>query len=386
MEDIRFGIVGMGVQGSLYAAMLSGQALPQLGAVSSPSGCRLTAVSSRSPETQVKAQTMGAAWFADWKEMLESGCCDAVIITVPHYLHHEVAVFALEHGIHVLCEKPTGVRSSDVEKMAVAHRAHPELALGMILNQRTNPLFEKLFEIVDAGGLGNLRRSNWIINSWWRPDSYYASNPWRGTWAGEGGGVVVNQLPHQLDLWLRLCGMPEEVYCLSREGAWRRISVENDVTVTARYPGGATGVLVSCTHDPVGTDRLELDFDRGKIVVENSREATVRRFHASEQEWNATLSHMEMACRSAAPGTMFREEKITAQAGPLDGYIRIFENFAEHIRTGAPLIADLQTGLRQVQLANAIQLSGWKNTPVKVPCDEAEYDAQLQKRIDGERI
>lgn len=381
MEKLRFGIVGMGVQGSLYAAILTGTPLPQIGVLPQPGNCILTAVSSRSPETAEKAAALGVKWFPDWHEMVESGICDAVIITVPHYLHHEVAVFALERGVAVLCEKPAGVRASDVRKML---EARGDRALGMILNQRTNPLFRKLGEIIRSGELGSLRRSNWIINSWWRPDSYYRSNTWRGTWKGEGGGVVVNQLPHQLDLWLQLCGMPEAVYCLAREGAWRNICVENDVTATVRYENGATGVLVSCTHDPLGTDRLELDFDQGKILVENSKKATVFRFKQPEQVFNQTMGHMQMVYLAATPGALYEKEEIVAEQPFGAAYTEVFENFADHVRKGVPLIATGEDGLCQVQLANAIQLSGWTNEPVKVPCNEAQYDAWLQRRMDEE--
>lgn len=381
MEKLRFGIVGMGVQGSLYAAILTGQSLPQLGALPRPGNCVLTAVSSRSPETAQKARALGAEWFTDWKEMVDSDVCDAVIITVPHYLHHEVAIYAMEKGKHVLCEKPAGVRASDVRKMLAARG---DRALGMILNQRTNPLFRKLRDMVRSGELGALRRSNWIVNSWWRPDSYYASNAWRGTWKGEGGGVVVNQLPHQLDLWLGLTGMPEQIYCLAREGAWREITVENDVTVTAGYENGATGVLVCCTHDPLGTDRLELDFDRGKILVEGSKKATVYRFRQPEQVWNQTVGHMQMAHLAATPGALYEVEEVVAGQPFGSAYAEIFENFADHVTKGTPLIADGEDGLRQVQLANAIQLSGWLHAPVAVPCDEKQYDTELQKRIDQE--
>lgn len=381
MEKIRFGIVGMGVQGSLYAAILAGVPLPGIGSLPKPAGCALAAISSRSPETREKAAALGTAWFADWKQMIDADICDAVIITVPHYLHHQVAIYALTRGKHVLCEKPAGVRASDVRKMLSARKGS---SLGMILNQRTNPLFRKLKQIIDSGQLGALRRSNWIINSWWRPDSYYASNAWRGTWKGEGGGVLVNQLPHQLDLWMELAGVPEEVYCLSREGAWRDIGVENDVTVTASYPGGATGLLVSCTHDPLGTDRLELDFEKGKMVVENSRKATVYRFREAETTWNQTLSHMELAMLCRTPEALYEAEEIMLEQPFGQAYVEIFQNFADHILCGAPLIADGEAGLRQVELANAIQLSGWKNMPVRCPCSQAEYNAALQARIDGE--
>ena len=380
MDALKIGIVGMGVQGKLYAAMLAGE-LPGL---PRPDSCRLSAVCTGNSAVGEVYAAKGVCVYDTWQEMLCGDDCDAVIITVPHYLHTQIAEFALDHGKHVLCEKPAGIRASDVKAMLAAHRRNPGTALGMILNQRTNPLFRQLIEIVDSEELGTLRRSNWIINSWWRPDRYYAGGAWRGTWKGEGGGVVVNQLPHQLDLWLELAGMPASLYALNRNGAHRKITVENDVTIVASYPHGATGVLVSCTHDPLGTDRLELDFDKGKIVVDNSAKATVYRFKASETEWNRTLTHMELPRMNREEGLLWEKEEITASQPMGMAYIEIFTNFAAHVLRGEPLIADGQAGLRQVQLANAIQLSGWKNAPVCVPCDEAEFNAELQKRIDSE--
>lgn len=380
MDELKLGIVGMGVQGSLYAAILTGA----IEGLSKPMGCRLTAVSTTNKAIGEAYASKGIFWYDYWPEMLYGDKCDAVIITVPHYIHSEVAEFALDHGKHVLCEKPAGIRASDVKQMLEARDRNPGTALAMLLNQRTNPLFKSLRELVHSGELGALRRSNWIINSWWRPDSYYASNTWRGTWKGEGGGVVVNQLPHQLDLWLGFAGMPEEIYALNLEGAHRDIPVENDVTITAKYPNGATGVLVSCTHDPLGTDRLELDFSKGKIVVEDSVKATVYRFLDTEEAWNRTISHMDMPRLNKVPGKLWEKEEITASQPFGAAYAEIFENFAAHVLRGEPLIADGEAGLRQVQLANAIQLSGWKNAPVPCPCDEAEFDAELQRRIDAE--
>ena len=380
MEKLRYGIVGMGVQGKLYAALLSGQSIPGWGPTPTATNCQLTAVSSRSAETAELAKTLGVAYFADWKELAASDVCDAIIITVPHYLHHEVAIYALQHGKHVLCEKPADIRASDVKNML---SAQGDRALGMILNMRTNPVFRKLKEIVTSGQLGQLRRSNWIINSWWRPDSYYRSNVWRGTWQGEGGGLVVNQLPHQLDMWINLCGMPEQLYCLAKEGAWRDIDVENDVTIAVQYPGGATGMLVSCTHDPMGTNRLELCFDKGKILVEDSKIATVYRFQKSEQEWNETVPAGGL--EQLPVQELYTAETIELSQPYADSYMEIFTNFADHIQNGTPLIATAEDGLREVQLANAIQLSGWKGLPVSCPCDDKEYNAGLQAKIDSEK-
>lgn len=376
MKEVRFGIIGMGVQGSLYARILTGHpAIPR------PQGCVLTAVSSRSDKSR-EAAALGVAYYESWQALIDSGRCDAVILTVPHFQHHEIAIYALNAGIHVLCEKPAGVRASDVQQMLDAE-ARSTASLGLFLQQRTIPLFSSLKSLIDSGELGQLRRSNWILNTYWRPDSYYAWATWRGTWQGEGGGMLVNQLPHYLDLWLYLCGMPEFLHALTVEGAHRRIHVENDVTVLARYPGGATGVFVACTHDPMGTDRLELDFEGGKIIVEDSARATIHRFRRRERAWNESLSMGEM---EQLQKTADHHDTEILEKGLAYGlsHRAVMENFARHIRLGEPLVATGLDGLRQVELANAIALSGWLNTTVPCPCDSNEYNAQLQKRMDEE--
>lgn len=381
MKDVRFGIIGMGVQGSLYASILTGRQHPGRAPIPQPEGCVLTAISSRSDKT-AEASELGAKWFRDWKELIDSGLCDAVILTVPHFQHHEIAIYALDRGVNVLCEKPAGVRASDVQKMLTAAR-RSDAKLGMFLQQRTIPLFRTIKNLVDSGELGQLRRSNWIMNTYWRPDSYYASAAWRGTWKGEGGGMLVNQLPHYLDLWLYLCGTPARVYALNRHGAYRNIAVENDVTVLAEYPDGTTGTFVACAHDPMGTDRLEMDFDKGKIVLEDSCRARIHRFCRSDSQWNESLSPIDMHDLLKTDGHHTTEDIIEGLPyGVRHG--ELMENFARHIRLGEPLIADGYDGLRQVELANAIQLSGWIREMVENPCDPARFDAELQKRMDLE--
>ncbi len=386
MTEIRLGIVGMGVQGSLYANILTGASIPYMPPIKKPEGCVLTAVSSRSEQAKEFASHLdGVTYFSDWKEMIDSDLCDAIVITVPHYLHHDVAVYALEAGKHVLCEKPADVRASDVEKMIQAQKKSSNLALATLFNQRTNPLFRRLEELVRSGELGEMRRVNWICNNWWRPDSYYKSNDWRGTWTGEGGGITVNQIPHQLDLLNMLCGAPSRVYSINRYGCHRDITVENDVTITLEYPNGATGVFVACTHDPLGTDRLELNFDKGKIIVENSNQATVYRFHQSEQEWNDTLSMRDLMMMRQNPDNLYSVEEIKANLTYGTEYVDIFENFANHILCGEPLLATMEDGLREVQLANSIQLSGWLGAPVEHPSSAEEYNTWLEKMIESEK-
>lgn len=385
MDFIRFGIIGMGAQGSLYANIITGNPHPGRPPIPQPKGCTLTAVCDFSPKTAGTAEKLGVKWFADWKKMIDSGICDAVILTVPHFLHHEIAIYALNAGINVLCEKPAGVRASDVKQMLSAHKKSSG-ALGMVFQQRVNPLFRKLKGIVDSGELGDLRRSNWIVNHYWRPDSYYASAGWRGTWSGEGGGLLVNQLPHYLDLWLYLCGKPSKVYAMNRQGAYRNISVENDVTVLAEYPDGTTGVFVACTHDPMGTDRLELDFDKGKIIVEDSSRARIHRFCQSDNQWNETVSFVDMLRLQTGEENHHETEDISAAVPFGVGHSELIESFASHILHGTPLIATGEDGLAEVELANAIHLSGWKREMVNNPCNEEEYDALLKEHMDREKI
>lgn len=392
MTEVRIGIVGMGVQGSLYANILTGTSIPYMPPIKKPEGLVLTAVSSRSEQAKEFASHLdGVTYFSEWQAMIDSDLCDAVVITVPHYLHHEVAIYALEAGKHVLCEKPADVRASDVQKMIDArdssskHGMNGGLALATFFNQRTNPLFRRLKKLIRSSELGEMRRVNWICNNWWRPDSYYKSNNWRGTWTGEGGGITVNQIPHQLDLLNMLCGVPSRVYSINRYGAHRDISVENDVTVSLEYPNGATGVFIACTHDPLGTDRLELDFDKGKVVVENSTQATIYRFHQSEQEWNESLSMRDLMMMRQNPDNLYEVEEIKIAPTYGTEYVDIFENFANHILTGEPLFATIEDGLCEVQLANSIQLSGWTGVPVENPSSMGAYDAWLDTKIKEEK-
>lgn len=384
MSDLRIGIIGCGTQGSLYAAILTGTAVPGLPLVPKPEGCVLTAVSSRNAAATDNIRGMNPAicCFGDWRELLASDVCDAVVITVPHFQHHTIAIAALQAGKHVLCEKPAGVRASDAAQMADCAANHPSLTAAMMLNQRCNPAFRRVKDLLEQGELGQLRRFHWIINNWWRPDSYYRASPWRGTWKGEGGGLLVNQLPHQLDLWIWLCGEPKSVWAKCLEGAYREIEVDSDVTIVASHASGATGSLIACTHDPLGTNRLELDCSGGKVVVEEGRRVTIHRFRQDETVWNAQLSLRElMGLQMTGPEALYTTDTQELQAPFCTDYVRMFENFAAHIRGEEPLIADLEDGLAAVRLANAAQLAGWTGQELPYPCSETDYDRLLQQKM-----
>lgn len=387
MKKVRIGIIGMGIQGSNYARMLTNftdESKPMC-----PANAELAAYCDILPEALAKAgEDFGERpSFADYRALIDSGEADAVIATVPHYLHPEIVIYALEHGVHVLNEKPAGVDAKSVRLMNETAARHPDVVYGIMLNQRTNMLYRKLKEIIDSGELGELRRSNWIINTWWRSTAYYNQSAWRATWGGEGGGVLVNQAPHQLDLFQWLCGVPKKVYAKMVFGAHRDIAVENDVTMTVEYENGATGVFITCTHDMVGTDRLEIDFSKGKIVVDNSRSAKVYRFRQDEEDYDLAMTQEKMRAITSGQVSkekLFDEETIEAPDRWGFQHIEVIEDFCRQITEGRGLLAAGDEGLMGVNLANAAFLSAWLEREVELPVDEEVFLRELNKRIAAE--
>ncbi|MFV0504286.1 MAG: Gfo/Idh/MocA family protein [Lachnospirales bacterium] len=383
MEKVRYGIIGIGTQGSTYAKFLFGD-----GESSQPEleHCALGGLCDIELKVKEKCEKdfSGIPFYTNWKDMIKSGDVDAVITTVPHYLHTEIGIFALDNKINVLVEKPAGVYGKAVRELNEASKRNPEVGFAIMFNQRTNKLYQKIRELVQSGSMGEIRRSNWIINSWWRPDNYYKQSQWRATWGGEGGGVLVNQAPHQLDLWQWICGTPTKVYGKIIYGAHRDIVVDNDVTVITEYANGATGSFVTCTHDPNGTDRLEIDLDGGKIVVEDSKKATVYRLKKFENELNEKLQMgdlYKLISGNSAEGGLFDVEEIENTDGWGGQHKEVIENFAQHILNGTELLAQGVEGIHGVNLANAMLLSSWLGEEVNYPVDENLYLVELNKKI-----
>ncbi len=389
MDKVRYGIVGFGTQGSTYAGMMKGRSnFPGMPPVECPEYIELGAICDIDPEARNKAAELypDVPLYSDYKVMIESGDVDAVITTLPHYFHPEVAIYAIEHGVAALVDKPAGVYAKAVREMNEVASRHSDVAFGIVFNQRTNKLYQKLREVVQSGELGKLRRSNWIINTWWRPDSYYRQSEWRATWGGEGGGVVMNQAPHQLDLWQWICGMPKSLSAKVIFGAHRDIVVDNDVTVVADYGDGATGVFITSTHDILGTDRLEIDLDGGKIVVEDSKKATIYRFHKSEAEMNESMSMRDVGMLMRGGGAEKIADIETFENTDRWGlqHMNVMANFAEHMIKGTELLAPGSDGIYGVELANAILLSAWLEKEVEVPVDADLYLEELNRRIEAE--
>ncbi|GAB3280080.1 Gfo/Idh/MocA family oxidoreductase [Sinomonas notoginsengisoli] len=379
-RKVRLGIVGFGAQGSSYAKFIADGLVPNIdvAAIADTDPAKREKIAELYPEVQV---------FDDYVTMLESGAVEAVVTTVPHYLHPQMGIQALERGIHVLIEKPAGVYTKQVKALNEFAATKPELTFAIMFNQRNNPLYRRLKEIVDAGEIGTIKRTNWIITTWWRPQGYYDQSEWRATWGGEGGGVLVNQAPHQLDLWQWICGVPEKVFSKVAYGFRRNIAVEDEVTAVVDYGGGATGVLVTATHDITGTDRFEILGDRGKIVVEDSKTAVVTRLSKPEREISEGMGIEDvrkMFRGDFNPGDYYTQETIEFESAWGSQHSGVLENFAANILDGTPLLAPGTDGILGVRLANAIHLSSWTGREVPIDFDENEFLAELNKRIAAE--
>lgn len=366
MGKVRIGIVGLGNMGSEHARYLIENEVK---------GAVLAAATDVQPERLEKAiQAWGdrVMLYQTPEAMFGSGEIDAVLICTPHYSHAEHAIAAFRQGLHVMIEKPAGVYTRQVREMNAAAKESGKV-YGIMYNQRTNPVYAKLKELIGAGELGEIRRTNWIITNWYRSQSYYNSGGWRATWAGEGGGVLLNQDPHQLDLWQWTTGlMPTRIRAFCAFGKHRDIEVENDVTAYVEYSNGATGLFVTSTCEAPGTNRFEVTGDRGKIVIEDDK-LTFWRLRVSESEFNQTFTGG------------FGEPECWKMDIPVTGggaqHKRITQDWVNAILHNTPLIAPGEEGIRGLTLSNAMLLSTWTDNWVDLPLDEDLYYEKLQEQI-----
>ena len=360
-ESVRVGIIGIGNIGTAHASALYENKIP---------GLRLCGLCDSNPgrAAELRNDYPEIPVYEDAEKMMRSGTVDAVIISTPHYDHPILAIKAFSHGLHVLTEKPAGVYCAKVREMVSAAKESGKV-FAIMFNQRTNKLFRRAREIVQGGELGELKRSVWIVTNWYRKQSYYDSGTWRATWNGEGGGVLMNQAPHNLDLWQWICGMPTELRAECDVAKFHRIEVEDDATIFARYPNGATGVFITSTGDYPGTNRLEITGTKGALVLEKKK-LTWYRLPIDEREY-----------RLSPEGEKPVVETLELEDEPYHGHHRILENFARAILYGDDLIARGEEGLNELTLCNAAYLSSWQGRTVSLPLDDADYLAELTKRI-----
>jgi predicted dehydrogenase len=362
--QLRFGIVGLGGMGAEHARSLLGNKVPR---------AVLSGVCD--PEADLSVFSPAKA-FATSDEMIRSGAVDAVLIATPHYLHTTIGIDVLHSGLHLLVEKPISVHKADCERLIAAHRSKRQIFAAMF-NQRTDPAYTRLRELIKSGELGKIHRVNWIITNWFRSQTYYNSGGWRATWAGEGGGVLLNQCPHNLDLLQWLFGMPKRLTAFCGIGRYHDIEVEDDVTTYLEYDDGATGVFIASTGEAPGTNRLEITCERGRVVVENGRIL-----------WERTTCPVSEYSRTTperwAPPPLWKVE--IPMDGPGEQHVGILKNFVEAVLDKKPLVAPAAEGIHSVELANAMLYSSFTGKAVDLPLNARAYENHLKKLISGSRF
>lgn len=369
MKKIRLGIIGFGNMGNAYFDMIVDGKCPEI---------EVTAIAGRNIKRlePAREKIKSIALFDDVEAMLDSGLIDAAIVAVTHFDHPKYAIECFKRGVHVIIEKPAGVHTKHVREMNEAAKKS-NAVFGIMLNQRTDHVYRKMRELVQGGTLGNIRRTSMIVTNWYRPQAYYDSGSWRATWAGEGGGVLINQSPHHLDLWQWICGMPVKVLAKVHLGKWHDIEVEDDVTAYVEYANGATGTFVTSTGDAPGTNRFEITLDKGKLLNENGK-LYLWELMQTEQEFSKINKEP-----FGQPEYMYSEVETD---GVSKQHCGMLNAFAAAILRGEPLIASGEEGINALAISNAVHLSAWLGKEILLPFDDDLYYGELMKRVKTSKV
>lgn len=357
---LRFGIIGLGNIGKVHCANFAAGKIKR--------GVLTAVTDINPPKFDLPA---GVSYFPDADAMLASGLVDAVIVATPHPLHRALGEKVLDAGLHLMMEKPLTATKLDGEKL-LSHPRKPGQVFAIMMNLRTHPHYRAIRELLASGRLGKLQRVAWTITNWFRPGAYYALSSWRATWKGEGGGVLINQALHNLDVLQWLCGMPASLRAFCKFGRDHNIEVEDTVTACLEYPGGATGTFITCTGEAPGVNRLEIAGSRGLVVLENEKLLLTD---------NAQDIHEFSSTTDNAFGAPETKTTDITPAADNPGHAGVLTNFVDAVLDGAPLLAEAGEGLKSVELANAMVYSTWKNETVALPLDATAYQAALDHAI-----
>jgi predicted dehydrogenase len=368
MKSVRLGIIGMGNIGSHHADYLLAGKVKR---------CELKAVSDAFVDKLVSFQQRGLKVFDDGRELIRSGEVDAVIIATPHFQHTTLGIAALQAGLHVMVEKPISAHKADAERLIAVRRQHPKQVFAAMFQMRTEARYAKIKKLITGGDLGQIVRFSWIITEWFRTEAYYASGGWRATWKGEGGGVLINQCLHQLDMLQWLLGMPGRVRSFVQLGRFHHIEVEDNVTSYMEFPNGAAGVFVSTTGEAPGTNRLEIIGEMGKLLLENDQLLFFRNEISMFQQSKTSKLGFQK------PDAWKIEIPFAAEPAR---HATLTQNFVDSILDGVPLTSPGEEGIHSIELANVMLYSGLLNQTIELPLDGAAYEKKLNELIAGSKI
>ena len=369
MDPVKVGIIGIGNMGSAHTSFVEKSSLCQLNAVCDANTKAFDRICESARDRVAK--------YTDVDRFLAEADVELVMIAVPHYDHPRLAIKAMNAGKHIIVEKPICVHKAAAEKLIAEAAKHPELVKSAMFNQRMRGAHKKIKAMIDNGELGKITRINWIITDWFRTQHYYDSGDWRASWRGEGGGVLLNQCPHQLDLMQWFFGLPSKVRASVKLGKYHDIEVEDEVNAYLEYPDGKVGNFIASTGEMPGTNRLEITAERGRLVFENGKLEFLRNEIGTAEFCRTTKSSFDTApCWKC---------EIPYKDSAIPEHRQIIENVAGAIRNGTPLMAPVEEGIRGLELGNSILLSGLKEKTVEFPMDSAEYETMLEELIASSR-
>lgn len=355
---VRIGLVGLGSFGRQHAHWI--QALPELKLVATCDNAVGPLGAASEPQH-----------FTSYRELHRSGLVEAVLIASPHHTHADIAADALAAGLHVLLEKPIARHLAEGQQLLASGLA-PGQHFAVMLNQRMNPAHQQLKQLLEERRLGRLQRINWICTPWFRTQAYYGSAKWRGTWAGEGGGLLMTLCLHQLDILQWLCGLPSSVHAFGAFGKHHEIEVEDEITAYLQFPDGASGVFVGSSGESPGTNRLELVGTGGRVLLNDGTLSFLENETPSDEFIRTSDDGW------AQPKT--RIVNLPVGAVREGGHSRIMRNFARAIRERETLLTPATAGLGSLELAGALLLSMFQKRAVELPLDAAELAQELERR------
>jgi predicted dehydrogenase len=364
MNKVRIGIIGIGNMGSAHALSIFQGKVDDL---------ELTAVCDVDEgRLQWAFETFGSrvSLYSDYHLLIDCGLIDAILIATPHGLHPTIAMDGFAANLHVLTEKPAGTNTLHVRQMNEA-ASKADKIFGIMYNQRTNPLFARLKKMVEDGELGEMKRFVWIVSNWYRTQAYYDSGTWRATWKGEGGGVLLNQCPHNLDIWQWITGMPVKIRSFCKYGHYHNITVEDDVTILAEYANMSTAVFITSTGEYPGTNRLEYSGTKGKVVIEDG----ILKFYRLDTDEREICFNSD----EGFPNIDIHYEEFIQQE-PEAGHIGILQNFTRAILYGEELLAPGNEGIHGLTISNAAYMSDWLDCWVDLPMDELLFSQMLNEK------
>jgi len=371
-DKLKMAVVGVGNMGCLHARDIHELTNTELVAVCDSKRDRADGV----------AGQYGVKAYYDYQDLLADASVEGLLIATPHYDHTPISIAALRQGVHVLVEKPIAVHVKDARSMIDAYEtakaSHPDLVFAAMFMQRTYGQYLKIKDLIDSGELGKLVRTTWIITDWFRTQIYYDSGDWRATWAGEGGGVLLNQCPHNLDLYQWLVGLPARVTGFAQIGKYHDIEVEDEVTAYFEHENGMAGHFVTTTAESPGTNRLEIVGELGKLVLEDERLTFYRNRRSMLRFLEEATGGFDKVEYSVA--------EVPFQHHDQPGHRLIIENFANAVLGGEPLIAPAVEGLHSVMLGNAIMLSSFLDRTVELPIDGDLYERKLVELVQRSRF